>query len=160
MERKPKKSQKLKPNERLFVDTYVKLDFNGTQAAKQVYGIQSYSYAALKANRLINNAKVAEAIEDKRKTLKQALIDKGVTEDKIAEKVNTLLEAKDEAGQTDFNAVDKGLKHATNIYGVADPDDKPKGNNTYNFIFNAETQEKIKAIEAEIKQKLINPDVK
>ena len=150
---KPKKSQKLTPNEIRFAETYVKLNFNGTGAVQKVYDIKSYSYAALKAHRLINNDKVAEAIENKRKTLKQALIDKGVTEDKIAEKVNVLLEA------DDYTAIDKGLKHATNIYGVEDPE-LPKGNTTYINIFSPGVQEKIKAIEAEIKQKLINPDVK
>ena len=150
---KPKKLPKLKPNELRFAETYVKLDFNGTKAVKAVYGVQNEEYARLKAHRLITKDNVAQAIEAKRETLKTALVAEGVTPQKIAKTVNELLDA------NDYTAKDKGLKHATNIYGVEDPE-LPKGNTTYINIFSPGVQDKIKAIEAEIKQKLINPDVK
>lgn len=150
---KTAKLPKLKPKERLFVATYFKTDFNGTESVKKVYQVEDDGYARLKAHRLITKDNVAQAIDIGRETLKSALIDEGVTPKKIAVTINKLLDA------DDYNANDKGLKYSTNIYGIEDPDDKPKSDVTYNFIFNAETQEKIKKMEAEIKQQLINRNV-
>ena len=61
----------------------------------------------------------------------------------------------DEKGQEDYTAIDKGLKHATSIYGVVDPQ-KSEGGNTYNFLFSPETQADIKALEDKIKARLLN----
>lgn len=87
--------------------------------------------------------------------LKEALISEGITPEKIAEKINVLLDAKGLLDIPDYTAVDKGLKHATAIYGITE--DKPKSNstNTYNFIFSPETQKDVKEIENRIKQRLI-----
>lgn len=87
--------------------------------------------------------------------LREALIAQGINPKKIAEKINVLLDAHDEKGNKDFTAIDKGLKHATSIYGIVDPNEKPKSQNTYNFIFNAETQAEIKNLEDKIKARLI-----
>jgi len=86
--------------------------------------------------------------------LRQALENQGINPKKIAEKINVLLEAKNE-DKDDYTAIDKGLKHATAIYGITDVD-KPKSNtgNTYNFIFSAEVQDRIRTVEAEIKSLL------
>ena len=48
--------------------------------------------------------------------------------------------------EIDYTAIDKGLKHATNIYGIEDLD-KPKSTNVYNFIFNEQFREKVKPLE-------------
>lgn len=89
--------------------------------------------------------------------LKEALIKQGINPEKIAEKINVLLNATiGENEKPDVNAIDKGLKHAANIYGIVDPSEKPKLQNTYNFIFSTETQEKVRLINEEIKAKLIN----
>lgn len=148
-----KKLPKLKPKELKFVEVYIKHDFNGPKAVREVYGVTDGGYARLKAHRLITKDNVANAIEIKTESLKQALINQGVTPEKIAFTVDKLLTA------DDYTANDKGLRHATNIYGVVDPDDKPKGNTTYNFIFSAETQEKVRKMEEEIKAQLIKPHV-
>lgn len=91
---------------------------------------------------------VIQEIENQRKSLKQALIAKGIDEDKIADKVNQLLDSEDET------IVDKGLKHATSIYGVSDDKPQEKGN-TYNFIQNTAIRADIKQIEDAIKAKLL-----
>lgn len=118
-------------------------DVNGTDSARAV------------ASRLLQNAPVVAAIAEKRKTLKQALIEKGIDEDKIAEKVGVLLDATDEDGNVDYAAVDKGLKHATVIHGVADPEWQQTGSrNTYNFIFSGEVRGKVREIEGHIKDML------
>lgn len=107
--------------------------------------------------------------------LKEALLQEGINPKKIAEKINVLLEAtkqvyknNNESGEIelvgespDYQAIDKGISHASKIYGIVNDSDKPKqGGNTYNFIFSEEVQGKVKAIETEIKKMLIKPNVK
>lgn len=151
-----KKLRKLTKKERGFVKDYV-LTENGTQSALKNYDTTDYKTASVIASENLDKPRIQVAIEETRKTLKNALIDKEVDEDKIAETIKELLDAKDEKGLSDYTAKDKGLKHALSIYGVEDPE-KPKSQNTYNFIFNAEAQSEIKAMEEKIKAKLINPD--
>lgn len=123
-------------------------------AAQVAYDVNGPDSARAIASRLLQNAPVMQVVEAKRKTLKQALIDRGIDGDKIAEKVEVLLEATDEDGNTDYNAVDKGLKHATAIYGVMSPEDMPKTQNIYNFVFTDEGRARISTVEAEIKEAL------
>lgn len=153
---KPKKLRKLSKKQRGFVNDYV-IDENGTQSALNNYDIQSNKpekVASVIATENLAKPSIIEAIEVKRKSLKNALIEKGITEDYIAEKVDVLLTARDEKGNKDFTAIDKGLKHATNIYGIESIEDKPKQQNTYNFFFNETVQREIKEIESRIKAQL------
>lgn len=86
--------------------------------------------------------------------LKQALIKKGIDANKIAEKINVLLEAT--TGENpDYNSIDKGLKHATAIYGIEDKDSK-KESNIYNFILNPIFKEQIKPLEEALKEQFKN----
>lgn len=85
--------------------------------------------------------------------LKEALIAQGINPTKIAEKINVLLDATN-GEKPDVNAIDKGLKHATAIYGVIDDKPKNPGGNTYNFIFSKEVQAEVDKIEDVIKAKL------
>jgi len=149
------KLPKLTKKQRGFVDDYIETE-NGTQSALKNYDTDDYKTASVIATENLDKPSVIEAIEVKRKTLKEALIKRGITEDYLAEKVDVLLTAVDGQGKSDFTAIDKGLKHATNIYGIESIDDKPKQSNTYNFIFSSETQAKVKEIEEVIKAKLIN----
>ena len=152
------KKRKLTKKQRGFVKDYA-LDENGTKAVMNNYDIVGKNpekIASVMAVENLGKPSITEAIEIKRKSLKEALFEEGIDEKKIAEKVGVLLEARDDKGNKDYTAIDKGLKHATNIYGVENPEDKPKINATYNFIFNSETQEKIKIINEEIKNKLLN----
>lgn len=105
--------------------------------------------------------------------LKAALIRQGITPDKISERINVLLHAKKsiqkfshETGETeligeqdDYQAIDKGLSHATKIYGILDETPKSPTGNTYNFIFSEDIRNKVNAIDAEIKEALIKPHV-
>lgn len=155
---KPKKLPKLTKKQRGFVKDYV-LDENGTKAALNNYDIESKqpeNVAKSIATENLTKPAIIEAIEIKRKTLKEALREEGIDEKKIAQTVNILLDARDEKGNKDYTAIDKGLKHATNIYGVENIDDKPKTQTTYNFIFNPETQAEIKELETKIKARLIH----
>lgn len=117
-------------------------------SAKKAYGVKDSKYANIKATRKMENAVIATAIEDERLSLKDALQNQGITKEKIAKKVDELLEGES------YKSVDAGLRHATAIYGVQE-ETKPQNNN-YTFIFNSETQEEIKKVEAIIKQKLLN----
>lgn len=99
--------------------------------------------------------------------LQKALQKAGINPEKIAEKIGVLLDAHkviyknnnatgevEEVGkEIDFTAVDKGLKHATNIYGVLGEKDKP---NTvvYNFFNNPTIQAQVKAFEDKVKEEL------
>lgn len=86
--------------------------------------------------------------------LRQALENQGINPAKIAEKIDLLLNAKDRESLDDYTAIDKGLKHATAIYGI-EPE-KPKGNTTYNFILNPTFKEQIKPLEEALKQQFRN----
>lgn len=140
-----------------------------SKSAQEAYGIENQRYAGVKAQRLITKDNIIEAIEIKRKSLKEALIEKGITEDKIADKINVLLDAKkavyeknDEGvfenvgDEIDYTAVDKGLKHAKEIYGVEDSD-KPK-ENVYNFFFEPKFQQNIKNYDQNLKEQILNKD--
>lgn len=156
----PQKLPKLTKKQRGFVRDYM-IDENGTQAALKNYDIESGNPERV-ANAIavenLSKPAIVDAIETKRKSLKEALIDQGIDEKKIAEKIDVLLTASVD-GIPDYNAIDKGLKHATNIYGVVEePNQKPTGN-TYNFIFSPEVQSDVKAIEDRIKARLIKPHV-
>ncbi|MBT6757787.1 MAG: hypothetical protein HOA84_05615 [Candidatus Jacksonbacteria bacterium] len=159
MQNHPKKNSKLTKKQQGFVNDYVE-DENGTRAALKNYNIGgkggsgNINTAATIAKENLTKPQIMQAIEVRQKSLREALGDEGVTPEKIAEKVNVLLEAK-QGKKPDTNAIDKGLKHATNIYGVEDAQ-APSKNNTYNFIFNPSTQEEIRELEDKIKDKLKN----
>lgn len=86
--------------------------------------------------------------------LKDALIKEGITPDKIAKKINVLLDAVDNEGIQDYTAVDKGLKHATAIYGIMPDKPKGEGGNTYNFLFSPEVRKEVETIDSRIKEML------
>lgn len=151
----PKKLPKLTKKRQKFVDHYV-IDENGQEAAKKSFNVTNDNSARAVASELLTFPNVINAIEVKRESLKSALEKEGITPTYIAQKVNVLLKATDKEGNPDTNAVDKGIKHATNIYGIEDINDKPKSQNTYNFIFSPEVQQEVKGIEAIIKAKLLN----
>lgn len=67
-----------------------------------------------------------------------------------------------EESNPDFAVRHKYLESAYKLKGrLKEKEEPPKSSNVqnYNFIFSAETQEAVKAIEATIKQRLINPNV-
>jgi len=158
-EPQPKKFRKLTKKEKTFVENYVETE-NGKDAALKSYNTQNPESARAIATENLSKLPIQHAIEEKRKTMKQALIDNGITEDYLAKKVDILLSAKDKEGTDDFNAIDKGVRHALNIHGVVNIDDQPKTQNIYNFIFSPQGQEKIKVVEAEIKDMLLKNDIK
>ncbi|MCC6323464.1 terminase small subunit [Candidatus Nomurabacteria bacterium] len=150
-----KKIPNLTKKQRGFVKDYV-AENNGTKAVMKNYDTKNVVVAASIAAENLGKPYIVEAIEIKRKSLKQALIEVGVDEKKIAEKINVLLEATDESGKKDYTAIDKGLKHATAIYGVTSEPDSKQSNLTYNFIFSEEVQGRVKLINEEIKAKLLS----
>lgn len=147
------KKPKLTKKRRGFVKDYIANGENGADAAKKNYNITTENSARAVASELLTFPNVREAIEIERSTLKSALEKQGVTPEKIARKVDELLDNKDP------NAIDKGLKYATNIYGVDTEPEKKQGGNTYNFIFSPEVQGQVKEIEAKIKEQLIKKHV-
>ncbi len=148
-----KKPRKLTKKQRGFVNDYV-LTENGTQSALKNYNLNNAKTASVVAVENLGKPSIIEAIEVKRLSLKDALINEGVDEKRIAEKVNVLLNATEET-KPDYTAIDKGLKHATAIYGVVqDSDTKPQTN--YNFFFNADVQGQVRKIEDNIKNILKN----
>lgn len=149
---------KLTRQDEKFVEKVIETG-NLTLATQESYGIEDPNYAGVKGHRLIRKDKIINAIEVKRKSLKQALLDKGINEDYLADKVNVLLNAIDDKGNEDYTAIDKGLKHATNIYGIEDPFEKGKVNNTYNFLFTKQVKDEVNQIESIIKSKLTQRNV-
>ena len=145
----PKKLQKLTKKQIGFVNDYVETGI-ASLAVKNNYNVQNDLTARVIGSENLTKPNVIQAIEVKRKSLKEALIERGITEDKIALKVDELLDS------GDGNLIDKGLKHATNIYGIKYDEEGNKQNSTYNFIFNSETQKSVQEINEIIKAKLIN----
>lgn len=160
-QQQPKK-KRLSKKQKGFVKDYI-LSGNGELSALNNYEIEGKdkeNIARSIASQNLTKLNVIEAIEKGQETLKSALQKKGITPEKIADKINVLLDAEDlETGKKDYTAIDKGLKHAKEIYGVESIEDKPKTNTTYNFIFNEDTQGKIKELNEAIKNKLLNGNV-
>jgi len=147
--------KKLKPKEQEFVKVLVKKnDNNASKTVKEVYGITNDLYARVKGSELLTRPNISQAVEEEKESLKSALIKKGITPERIAEKIDVLLNATDDKG-ADYNAIDKGLKHATNIYGIKELEDQSKTNNTYNFLFSSDVRQEVKEIEDRIKAKLL-----
>lgn len=155
-QKKPRR-KKLTPKREGFVEDFVKTG-NATEAVVRNFDTKNRDSAKVIGSKLLTNANVIEAVEEKKLTLKEALEKKGVTSEKIAEKVDVLLEATDEKGNPDYKAIDKGIAHATRIRG--DVNDLPPvapTHATYNFLFSKEVQADVKEIEARIKARLIAP---
>jgi uncharacterized protein YpuA (DUF1002 family) len=129
----------------------------GGESVAEAFGITDPNYARVKAHRLLMKDNIKQEIERVQISLKEALENEGITPSYLAKKVNVLLKATDEKGNTDFTAVDKGLKHATNIYGITDTQPPTQQNNTYNFLFSPEVREEITKMEDSIKARLIKP---
>jgi hypothetical protein len=111
------------------------------------------------ASENLTKPNVIQAIEIKQQTLKSALEKKGITPEKIADKINVLLDATTgENEKPDVNAIDKGLKHAKEIYGVEDSE-KPK-ENTYNFFFEPKFQQNIRNFDENLKNLILQKDDK
>jgi len=87
--------------------------------------------------------------------LLDALKKQGINPKRIASKIDVLLNAT-KGEDDDYTAIDKGLKHATAIYGIVD-DTKKQTNNTYNFIFSKQVQQKVHVINEDIKKLLRQP---
>lgn len=165
-----KKMPKLTKKQAGFVEDFVNTG-NGTQSVLKNYDIESKNpenVAAVIATENLSKPNVALAVEIGQQTLKSALLKQGITPEKIAKKIDILLEAQKvtrtyikgelatEIEEEDHTAIDKGLKHAKDIYGIEDLDTKPQVNNTYINIFSPETQADIKELESKIKARLIN----
>ena len=93
-----------------------------------------------------------------------ALKKQGINPARIAKKIDVLLDAKrktirdgTEFEEDDYQAIDKGIKHATSIYGIVDDKDRAGVKNTYNFIFSPEVQDRVRVINDDIKNLLTNP---
>lgn len=125
----------------------------------------------MRGSDLTKDPETQEIITREVQSLKDALIDQGVTPELIAEKVDLLLNAKkkiyrnnmktgkiEEVGEEPhYDAMDKGLKHAKEIYGVKSGDDQtvPRPNVVYNFFLNKDLKKKVEVVEGEIKETLL-----
>lgn len=161
-------AQKLKPTELAFAKEYAANGRNGTKALLAVRPELTPKRARVKASSMIStNPDIVEVVQEEEISLKEALLQQGITPSKIATKVNVLLDAEkkiyrnnmktgkiEEVGsEPHHEAIDKGLKHATAIFGVIDPGSSPSLN-TYNFFINPVTRKKIEEVEDDIKQSL------
>ena len=152
-----KKLQALTKQDKDFVEKVV-ITGKLTKSAQEAYKLDNQRYAGVKAQRMITKDNIINAIEVKRETLKSALELKGITPEKIAYKIKVpLYTTTGENEKRDLNAIDKGLKHAKEIYGVEDSD-KPK-ENVYNFFFDPKFQQNIKNYDQHLKEQILNKDV-
>lgn len=160
VEKEKKQRKELKLKEQEFVDKLIENDGNRTKTAREVFGITDPKYAHVKAERLLQKPEVVLAVEEKKLSLREALEKRGITGEKIAEKVGLLLDAK-KGARPDYTAIDKGLSHATRIHGIDEEGSNKQPSTTYNFIFSGDVREKVRVIDAEIKNLLTaKPDDK
>lgn len=118
-------AKKLTKKQRGFVEDYI-LTENATEAASKNYDVKNRNVANNIGAENLARPSIIEAIEVKRQSLQEALEQQGITPKRIAEKVDVLLNAStpiydggEHVGEkADYMAIDKGLKHATAIYGV------------------------------------------
>lgn len=154
------KTDKINPKWANFTERYLETG-NAYQSAIDVGFTKSYA--------LVITSRFPDKVI---KSLKEALEAKGITPEKIAEKVDSLLEAtkpiyknNNETGEIelvgespDYQAIDKGITHAVKIrgdYAEDAPKVAPPSGNTYNFIFSAPVQEEVRKAEAKIKEMLV-----
>lgn len=101
-----------------FVDIYAETG-NGTQAAKEAYGIQDANYAGVKANRMLRNDKIQEALEE---ALPTELLNQVHREGLFATKPIYTEEGELVSEDADFNARHKYLDTAYKLKGSYAPE--------------------------------------
>ena len=123
---------------------------NGTQSALKNYDTTDPKTASVMAVENLAKPSVIAEIEKQQITLQAALEKQGVTPERIAEKVDELLESEN------YKAVNNGLTHATKIYGIDQETPKsPTTQITYNVLINPQVQAKIKEINDSLKEELL-----
>lgn len=142
------KKKRLSKKRRGFAKDFA-LTGNATEAAVRNFDVKDRDVARRVGSELLTFPDVIAEVERHEETLKSALEKKGITPEKIADKVNELLES------PNYKAINNGLQHATKIYGVED-EKPPTQGNTYIQIFAPNIQAKIKELDETIKAQLIN----
>lgn len=139
--RKPK--FRLTKKEKGFADEYIKTG-NGTQSALKVYDTEAYGTAASIANENLNKPKVKAYLESRAARAAEIIFELAESSEVDSVKLNASKDILDRAG-----------------FKVAEPEQqKSESGNTYNFVFNAQTQADVKEIENRIKARLIgNNDI-
>ena len=132
--------KKLTKKQRGFVKDYA-IDENGTQAVINHYDVKDRTVAASVSTENLRKPYIAEAVKEVKATLKDALEKEGVTAEKIAKKVNVLLNAKQEK-KPDYGAIDKGINHAIKIRG----DYAPEKSQNFNVNVTIDPSERIKEL--------------
>lgn len=140
------KPTKMTKKMRAFAKEYATNGEIGSAAAKKVYNVKNDNSARSIASEVLTSPSVQAEIEKHRNSLQEALVEKGITPAKIADKVSELLE------HENYKAINNGLTHATKIYGV---EEKPQANNyTQINIFSKEMKQATENFEQQIKKQL------
>lgn len=166
------KSLKRKKKNQEFAKEYVKNGGNAKKAAEVVFPALTENSARVRGSDLLTDPDVQETVVREVQSLKDALVEHGITPEVIAQKVDVLLSATKKVYRNNMktgkielvgeepnhDAIDKGLKHAKEIYGVKTGDDIPdnRPNVVYNFFLNKDLKKKVEVVEGEIKQTLLD----
>lgn len=141
MEKKPKR--KPTPRQRAAAKAYIDNFLSGKPVSTAVV-LRSVGYGTGLQNQ---PNRVVES-----QGFKDSLAEFGLTEELITSALVTDIKAKTGKRHQE-------LKLGAEILGMVKREEKPnpEQRNTYNFIFNADVQDKVKAINEDIKRMLINP---
>lgn len=149
----PKKVRKLSKKQQGFVEDYIETG-NGVKSALNNYDTNDYNTANQIAIENLQKPTIQNAIK--------SIADQIPDEDLIRVHKEGLEATEGLLHEPDYSVRHKYLESAyklKGLYGAETPDDKPKSNNTYNFIFSAETQKDIKILEDKIKAQLLQKHV-
>lgn len=160
VEKKPRKKRATKPS--LKQKRVAKRVVNNLLSPRpvslgQILREEGYGRVSESPARIVESEGFKAAIDEL--GLKKALFKQGINPDKIARKIDVLLEARDRLDRDDYTAIDKGLKHATAIFGIIQDKPPESNKNTYNFVFSTEVREKVREMEDQIKSILIKSHV-
>lgn len=136
-----KQQPRLTKKEKGFADAYIETG-NGVQSALQNYNTDSYGTAAVIAHENLSKPKVKAYLESKAERAAEIIFELAESSEVDSVKLNASKDILDRAG-----------------FKVAEPEQqKNESGNTYNFVFNAQTQADVREIEDRIKARLIGND--
>lgn len=138
---KTKSLKRLTKKQKEFAREYIETGEKARSALK-AYDTDSITVAAVIASENLNKPNVRAYIDSKAEKAAEFVYQLAESAENETVRLNASKDILDRAG-----------------FKAAEPIQESKGDTTYNFVFNSETQADVKALEEKIKARLLNPHV-